>query len=41
MGLILLPLLLSGCSSERDRGRNRDAGLPKSGEEGKAAEKKK
>jgi hypothetical protein len=41
IGLILLPLLLAGCSSERERGINRDAGRPKSGEEPKQAAPKK
>jgi hypothetical protein len=41
IGLILLPLVLAGCSSERERGINRDSGRPKSGEESKPAEKKK
>ena len=41
VGLILLGLLATGCSSEKERGINRDAGRPKSGEETKQGEPKK
>jgi hypothetical protein len=40
IGLILLGLLVAGCSSEKERGINRDAGRPKSGEENKPAGQK-
>jgi hypothetical protein len=41
IGLILLPLLVAGCRGDKDRGINRDAGRPKTGEENKAAAPKK